>query len=534
MKLKRYFITLILMAAISGIQILVAQTDSVRQSAPPPSENDGALFNQRNPRQAVSRHFYYLRPENYRPEYAATLIPGDFSQEEKVKFATQIRDIFDAVWYDVDTSMVPKNPQYIDSISGKNHYYIYPDKFPQIYLNKTGSKWMYAESTIRNLQTVYRSVIPRSSEWLKSAMPVFGQRRFLGIKAWKYVGILITIGLSYLIYLLVDWLLAFSIRKIVPRLFPNSTLNHSLIPPLAHPLSYLIVILIILHYFMHMLILPIYLGKPLGIILTIVASIFGVLFFYRLVDLLADLFKNLAGRTETTMDDQLVPLVAKAVKLITVVLGVLFVLDNLDVNVTALLAGVSIGGLALALAAQDTVRNFIGSISIFVDRPFTIGDFIVIGDLSGTVMEVGVRSTRIRAADGATISIPNGELANKTITNHSIRTYRRYSTKITVTYDVKPAVMEEFVEKVRQAVIDHPLTRDESVIIQFHEMSSSSLDIFYAAIFEITDYAGWLAARQEIFLSIMKLAEEMNVGFAFPSTSVYIEAMPGETVDGGR
>ena len=427
--------------------------------------------------------------------------------------------------------LIPDEANYIDSISRTSKYVIFPDKYPGIYLQKYDNKWYYSEASIRAVEGIYQEVIPAGAAWLQGIAPQLGQRVFLGMKVWKYIGILIVVILAVIMYAIVNRIFAVILRKILPRFFSKaseSVIEPAMIRPLAHPLTYLLLTLLIQRYFLPMLILPISVGKPAFTILTILASVFGVLFFLRLVDILAKLFLSLAEKTDSTMDDQLVPLLAKGAKLIIMVFGALFILDNLEVNVTALLAGVSIGGLAIALAAQDTVRNLIGSVSIFIDRPFTIGDFIEAGGISGTVTEVGVRTTRIRASDGAIISFPNGDLASKVVTNHSTRTYRRYATSLTITYNARPDQIESFVEGVRNIVVGHPKTRDDSVIVHFHEMSSSSLDIFYAAIFDITAYAEWLEARQEIFLEVMKLAQEKGIDFAFPSTSVYIESMPAK------
>ncbi|MEM9986809.1 MAG: mechanosensitive ion channel family protein, partial [Bacteroidota bacterium] len=363
---------------------------------------------------------------------------------------------------------------------------------------------------------------------LQRLVPIVGQRSFLGFPVWKWVGFVLLVGISYLFFRVVSWGLSWVIKNIAPKVAPKGYIDPDLIPPVARPLSLLLTLLLFRAYLMPMLLLPIQVSDPLGRIISIAMSFAGVWVFYRLVDIVASLFSSLASRTDSTMDDQLVPLLVRAAKLVIIVFGMLFVLDNLRVDVTALLAGVSIGGLAIALAAQDTVKNFIGSISIFVDRPFMVGDFIAAGDILGVVVEVGVRTTRIRALDGAQVTVPNGDLANRTITNHTVRTYRRYSTSITVTYATLPDKMEEFVNRVREIVSSHEKVREGSASVQFHEMGSSSLDIFYAAIFEVTDHGEWLACRQDIFLGIIRLAAQMGIDFAFPSTSVYIEQMPEE------
>ncbi|MEL6670718.1 MAG: mechanosensitive ion channel family protein [Bacteroidota bacterium] len=498
-----------------------AQSDSTRTPTVQPGE-----FSQANPQEAVTRHLHYLQRNSYEPELAATVIYGELELEEKIHLASQIKDLFDAKGDYINTSLIPDDPQYKDSLSGQPIYVVQRRHFPQIYLKKYGNAWYYSAETVRELPSLYQRVIPPGANLLQRITKPWGQRHFLLLKIWQWIGLLVVAGLVLLSYAVLDRLLAYFAGRLLPRLFPDSEISTELIPRAVHPLSYLGIVFLLRQYFVPMLILPIEWSRPVSVILIILASVFGVLFFYRLIDVLASVFKNLASRTETTMDDQLVPLLTRGAKLIVIVFGILFVLDNLDVNVTALLAGVSIGGLALALAAQDTVRNFLGSITIFVDRPFAVGDFVEFGGVSGSVTEVGVRSTRIRAADGAYITVPNGDLANKIITNHSIRTYRRYATSLTVTYDTLPEQMEHFVAGVKKIVVDHPQTQDDSAIIQFHEMSASSLDIFFAAIFNITAYDEWLAARQEILLEIMKLATEMKIGFAFPSQSVYIESMP--------
>ncbi|MEO1216075.1 MAG: mechanosensitive ion channel family protein [Bacteroidota bacterium] len=516
------------MNKVLGLIFLLLTVSSIKLEAqsPPDSLGEGALYNLSSPYQSISRHLYYLQNDSYDPEKAADVIGGDLDKEERIKSAIQLLEIYNAKGDYINLDLVPDESDYIDTLNNLPRYYILPKKYPQIYLEKYEGEWLYSVNTIRNLPAIYQSTIPSAAQTFKSIVPEIGERSFLGLKIWKWIGFLIIAGLSVLLYMIMDRSFNWGIRKIIPRIFSSDILNLDRVPPAAHVFGYLLISILLRNFFMPMLILPISVSRPLYIILSILISVFGILFLFRIIDILADIFDSLAERTSTTMDNQLVPLISRIAKMLVAVFGIIFILDNLEINVTALLAGVSIGGLALALAAQDTVRNFIGSITIFIDRPFTIGDFIEVGGVSGTVKEVGVRSTRITASDGALISMPNGDLANKTILNHSLRDYRRYSTAITVSYNTLPDTLAEFVNGVREIVMKHPKVRKNSVGVQFHEMSASSLDIFYAAIFEETNYTAWLEARQEIFLDIMKLAEDMKVGFAFPSTSIYVESLP--------
>lgn len=489
-------------------------------------------FDQTTPRGAVLRHFHYLRPEHFHPEWAAEVIPGDLPLEKKIELAIQLRDVFNARGEFIETDLIPDRADYVDSVSGQSKYFLSPKKYPTVFLTRKNGIWSYSQTTVSSIPELYKDAIPRGAEWFQQLLPNGGKAEWLGMPSWKWLGLVLILVVSFGLYVLLRIVLGWMFRRVVPKLLHSSPIDPALIPPVARPLSILLVILLFYQQFMPMLLLPIEVTHPLRNLALVLMSVFGVMTVYKLVNVVASLFLHLASKTASTMDDQLIPLLARIAKAIVVVFGLLFVLDNLEVNVTALLAGVSIGGLAIALAAQDTVKNFIGSISIFVDRPFMIGDLIQAGDIEGTVTEVGVRTTRLRSLDGATITVPNGDLASRVITNLTVREYRRYATSITVTYKTRPEQLEAFVEGVREIVLAHPKVRQDSVTVQFHEMGNSSLNVFYAAIFEVTEHKEWLACRQEVFLEVIRLAHRMEVEFAFPSTSVYIEQMPGNPAEG--
>ena len=391
-------ILLVWILSVIATGTVVAQDSTAVSPVSDPLSED--LYSLETPRRAVSRHLFYLRPENYQPERSAGVISGDLSMEEKIELATSLRDIFDAKGYYVETDLIPDEAMFVDSVSGTARYNLFPKKFPLVYLTQNESgQWQYSETTVERIPYLYDEVIPAGSGFIRSLVPAIGNKEFLGMVVWKWVGLILILAICYGVYRILNLVFGWIFRRVLPRFTPKSYVDPKLIPPVARPLSVVMVLMLLRSYFMPMLLLPIDITDPLRRILAILMSIFGVIVFYRLVDVFASVFRNLASKTETTMDDQLIPLLSRGAKLVIIIFGLLFILDNLEVDVTALLAGVSIGGLALALAAQDTVKNFIGSISIFVDRPFVIGDFINAGDITGTILEVGVRTTTIRAAD---------------------------------------------------------------------------------------------------------------------------------------
>ena len=142
-----------------------------------------------------------------------------------------------------------------------------------------------------------------------------------------------------------------------------------------------------------------------------------------------------ATQTQNTMDDQLVPIIRKSLRVFVITFGTLAILQSLNLSIFPLLTGLSIGGLAFALAAQDTIKNFFGSVMIFLDKPFQIGHWITTDGIDGTVEEVGLRSTRIRTFSNSLVTVPNGKLADATINNHGLRVYRRFYTTLSINYD---------------------------------------------------------------------------------------------------
>lgn len=514
--MRRIF--LFLLSSICCIHFSFSQQKPTQKGTP---DN----FSLANPQATAFSHLYFIN-EGQPTLSGKTIYGKSLEEEEKTKLAIQLKQIFDGSGVYVYISDIPEDPNYIDSVSKKNRY-IVSEKYPEIYLQKYGQQWLYSEKTVQAIPRIHKRIFPFGADWLVGLTPGIAHYKFMGLEVWQWEGLLLMILLGIAIFFLFDWLFNFLIKRVLPVIFPQSKyqLNKRLIHRVASPISMLLVLgTWILLY--PMLLLSVGFGQYITLFLRIAALLLGVIAVYRLVDLLGDVFAKLTLRTETAMDDQLVPLVKRIGKILVVAFGTIFILQNLNINVTALLAGVSIGGLALALAAQDTVRNFIGSLSIFVDRPFQIGDYIEASGMSGTVVEVGVRSTRLRAGDGSQVSVPNGDLANMTVTNHSIRTYRRYNTTLGITYDVTAAQMENFVNEVRSLVDSHPKTRDEGNLIYFHQMGASSLDIHFMVFFEQSSYEEMLGARQDLFLSIMRLAEESGISFAFPSTSVYVESLP--------
>ncbi len=245
---------------------------------------------------------------------------------------------------------------------------------------------------------------------------------------------------------------------------------------------------------------------------------------YRAVDLLADYFKSLAETTRTTVDDLLVPFARKSAKILVTVLGVLFVVQQFTEEPPfQLLAGLGLGGLALALAAQDTLKNLFGSLTVIIDRPFKVGDWVLIGDIEGTIESVGFRSTRVRTFYNSQVVVPNSGLMSATIDNFGARQYRRAKIMLSVTYSTPPEKIDAFCEGIRELVRLHPYTRKDYYHVYFNKFAASSLDILLYIFFEAPDWSTELRERHMLFLDILRLARKLGVEFAFPTQTLWLQ-----------
>ena len=261
---------------------------------------------------------------------------------------------------------------------------------------------------------------------------------------------------------------------------------------------------------------------------SLVAALAIVMIAYRAIEILMDVLARRASKTESMLDDRLVPLLRTSMRLFVTFVGILFLLQNLDVNVSSLIAGLGLGGLAIALAAQDTVRNVLGGVTIFADKPFEVGDWVVVDGVEGTVEAVGFRSTRVRTFYNSLVSVPNGNLMDSGIDNMGQRRWRRYKTTLGVGYHTTPDQMQAFVEGIRAIIQASPGMRQDYYIVEFHGFGANSLDVLVYCFMDAADWNEELRTRHVLNLDIMRLAESLQVDFAFPTQTLHIAEMPGQ------
>ena len=242
---------------------------------------------------------------------------------------------------------------------------------------------------------------------------------------------------------------------------------------------------------------------------------------FRLADVLARIMMRLTGKTDTKIDDQLVPLLRKTIKVFLAVTVGVMVVQNLGYSVTSLVASLGIGGLALALAAKDTVANFFGSLVVFTDRPFQIGDWVKFGDVEGTVEEVGFRTTRIRQFDKALVTVPNQTFTSTPIVNFSTRSIRRIKLTVGLTYETSPEQMKTFLSALRDLLKTHQGIDQGFQMVHFNGFGGSSLDVLVYCFTDTTVWTEYLTIQENLMLQIMDIVEEQGLEIAFPTRTVY-------------
>lgn len=250
---------------------------------------------------------------------------------------------------------------------------------------------------------------------------------------------------------------------------------------------------------------------------------------FNLVSVLEAYLSKWAHRTDSTLDDNLLPFVRKSLRVFIVFMAFLMAVQNLGYSISGLLASLGIGGVAVALAAKDTLSNIFGSFMIILDRPFGVGDWIKAGDMEGTVEEVGFRSTKIRTFAQTLISVPNNVIANMPLDNFSRMPKRRIKMTVGVTYETTPAQMREAVERIRALLRRHPAIDQEFFLVNFTDFGASSLDIMVYCFTTTTVWADYLDARQDVCLQVMDILEDLGLEVAFPSRSIYLR---GKEEDG--
>ncbi len=259
-----------------------------------------------------------------------------------------------------------------------------------------------------------------------------------------------------------------------------------------------------------------------------VAAIALAYALYRLVDIIEYYLQRWTDKTQTKMDDMLVPVIRKSLRITIAIIAALFIAETIlgAEQIKTVLLSAGVGGIAIALAAKDTIANFFGSITIFADRPFQVDELVKIGEHLGSVEQVGFRSTKIRTLQGHLVTVPNSVIVNSAVENVGRRPYIRRKSNITITYDSGQRGAERAVQIIKEVLSNVPeLNTDPKCPprVYFSDFNDWALNIYMSYWIKPPDYWLYQEVNERVNIEIMKRFEAEKIEFAFPSQTLYIE-----------
>ena len=345
------------------------------------------------------------------------------------------------------------------------------------------------------------------------------KHEILGQPLWKYLASLIYVALAFCVAWLLDWFVSVWLKKQAAK--KGSKYDDLILELLRGPVK-VVAFVILLNIGLGIFEWPeraqAYISR--GFILVVAGSVAYVAL--KVVDLLLGIWhEKIVSPQDRAFAEQLLPFISKVAKTVIIIAAVVLTADNLEIKITSLLAGLSVGGLALGLAAQDTVANLFGAVAIFLDKPFHIGDRIRVESVEGLVEAIGLRSTTVRNLDGHHVTIPNKLMGNAIITNITRRPTIKTEMNIGLTYDTPAETVKRATLLLEEIFRANPKTGD--LLISFNKFADSALNIFVVHVWNGTDAAQHFAEMQALNLQIKSRFDAEKIEFAFPSQTIYLK-----------
>ncbi|TAH18048.1 MAG: mechanosensitive ion channel family protein [Cytophagales bacterium] len=491
----------------------------------------------RSPRQTVETHLKFLSEEYQKKSnawrytmYSSYALNNPTITNEARKDiqqrAVMLQEIYEGLGEYIVFDEIPDNANYTDSTKyNKNVYYLTSRFGIDIYLEKTSNgNWYYSKETIENIPELYKKVFPLHLQKL-FGLDITNAEKFLNLTSYQYIGIAVLLILALLLFKVFKLIINKILSRILKRTAENTEVFEGYLSQIAQPLS-LAFLVIVLRVLVRSLQFPLEYSYYIQGSFSLAQIVFLTYVAYKLVNIVGAYMDTWANKTGSSLNPQLNVLLRKTARILIVLVGIWLFTEDIGWNITGVIAGLSLGGLAIALAAQDTLKNVFGSMMILVDKPFKIGDWIITEGIEGKVEDIGFRSTRIRTFYNSLITVSNAKIADMNIDNMGIREMIRYRTRIAITYDTPPILIDTYINGLRQIIDNHPYTHKENSYIFLHDFAASSLDILFVVHFITSDVLQEFAWRQETLLKAIHLAEHLGVRFAFPTSTLHIENMP--------
>jgi MscS family membrane protein len=520
--------------------VAVAQGAAQAVTAAPPTPAAGpnvgrpSSLGRDSPRAAVSG-FLFATDRGDDVAAAAFLDRSAVPGAELADAVRSLRTVLDRqVWVDLDTLSAAATGQEDDGLGANVDgmgWLDTPDGPRQVLLERVvgdGTQhWVFSAPTVAAAVRTYHAY--GYGDYLDFVPAPLVEYRLLNLQLWQWIALLLLALCAYVVAMLVARMAHWMLRPIVRR---THTKRDDRLLDLGLGPAQLVLAVAFFSAGHRTLGLTaaartVLAGAEYLLILTAVSW-----FVLRMIDVVGDLMRERLTQRGQSEAVYLIAPGRRTAQVCVIGLACIALLDGLGFNVTTLVAGLGVGGIAVALAAQKSLENLFGGITLYADRPVRVGDFCRFGDMVGTVEDIGLRSTRVRNLDRCVVTVPNAEFANLQLENYSSRDKFWYHPTVGVRYETTPDQLRYILVEVRRMLYAHPNIDPVPARIRFTGFGASSLDLEVFAYVLAPDYDEFLAVSEDLNLRIMDIVESAGSGFAFPSRTVYVEA--GSGLDGAR
>lgn len=439
---------------------------------------------------------------------------GGRTQKQLEDAARRLKTLFDAEGVLVQVDKLSDDADYLDA--DKNTRLIVTPRYPEVAVEKRDGKWIWTRESLDWIEERYDDRLG-DLDRLIDAIPDPLLRTYGGLALWQYAAfallLLAGVGASLLFRRLVGgWLRRLEHgsdggpgvgRRWLDRIaFPTGVVASALVVRVLYP----------------ELRLPVGVAAALHVGLRLTLTLAAIVVAFRFADVVSEGLAHRAESEDSRLDQHLVPILRKSMKGVTLSVGALLVLHGLNVDVTALFATLGIGTLAIGLAAKDTLANLLGSISIFIDNPFKIGDLILVEGVEGIVEEVGFRSTRIRTPHQSIVVLPNAKLADAKIDNYGHRGFKRCMFVVHVVHGTPAARCEELCAAIRKVLAAHPAVADDRTKVVLSSIAAPAIEIsvtFFLSDVELDD----VEEKHRVLVAVLDQVRSLGVVLHAPPTA---------------
>lgn len=449
------------------------------------------------------------------------------------ELAIHLKDVLDRIEH-VNVDEIPDDPAGLP-------YVFYRSADGEIVISRVATgEWLFSRATVASIPGLLRAVGDREPVAeaqneprletpflrIRERIPQVLKSKGFVLEHWQWIALALLAFLGYAVMRLSAWLLAQTAGRLICRRWPS--VQMTLVRKGCVPIG-LLAMAAMWNGALGWLGLPLWMHSAFVVAVRLTTVVATVWTIFGVVDLFVFALRARAEKSDVTFDVLLVPIVRTSLRIVTGLIALAVFARNFNIEITGLLAGLGLGGVAIALAAKDTFGNFFGSLTVILDKPFRAGDWVKIGTVEGTVEEVGLRSTRIRTADDSLVTMPNLTLTATAVDNFGARRWRRWRTVLPVAYETSADRIDALCRGIRDLAAASPdAIRQDNVTAALFAMAPPSIDVLVVVYFAAADAATEHRMRHEFALGILRLAERLGVRFASSAPADPAPAVPPE------